>query len=414
MLDATVFGGYSLNEPMPEIITIGIGGNDAGFGDTIKACAMPGTCKQAVEGSIDASNLAIRIMNLKPKLVETYASIRTASPNSRVYVHGYPIFVADRVGETVDLIEGGTCRFNVRLDYNERRLVVEGVKYMNSVIKAAAQEAGVVYVDIENLLEGANLCSGADLSDYAVNGATAGNDIDSKLCLFRTGCLGNETFHPNQKAHAVYIDSMMEQTDDFTLKMPTSASSATPLPDLFFGDVALYYAINTNTGDKNTVIVPEPKPFLDREGSSFKILQDRLLPGSLLRVELQSTPITIAEFTVPQSGVVEEFIDLPDGAEPGVHEVHLFGTTNLYEQVNYYEPVMIAVSDTDFDGDGILDQDDSCQTIPNSLVDADNDGIDDACDPEITILAEESLPEEDSEDDVKTTSKNKKRLMMVL
>jgi hypothetical protein len=358
---------------------------------------MPGTCKQAVPGSADMSNTAIRIMKLKSKLVETYTSIRNASPSSRVYVVGYPIFVSDRIGDTTDLAEGGTCRFNVRLDYSERRLVVEGVKYMNTVIKAAAKEAGIVYVDIENLLEGKNLCSGAELSDYAVNGATAGNDIDFKICIFRTGCLGKETFHPNQKAHSLYVESMMKQTNDFSTIMAEPEETTTPIPGSFFGDAALYESININNDGDNSIVIPEPRPFLSIVESGANILQDGLLPGSKLRVELQSTPTTIAEFVVPESGEVNQLIQLPENAEPGVHEIHLFGTTSLGQEIDYYEQIMVAVSETDFDGDGILDEEDSCQTLPNSFIDEDADGIDDACDGDISQLAQETVPEQETE-----------------
>jgi hypothetical protein len=392
-LEKAVFGGYSLPETKPEVITIGIGGNDAGFGDSIKACAMPGTCKRAVEGSDDASNIAIGIMRLKPKLIETYNSIQESSPQSRVYVHGYPVFVSDRVGETTDLIEGGTCRFNVRLDYKERRLVVEGVKYMNKVIQAAAKEAGVVYVDIEDILDGVNLCSGAELSDYAVNGVTAGNDVDFKLCIFRTGCLGKEMFHPNPKAHARYAERVLRNTQNFTKNMPEPSPATVPVPESFFGNKALYEAITINSGGNTSIVIPEPKPFLSTNNGNIKVLQGGLLPGSTLRIELQSTPKKIDEFIVPESGEVDQYIQLPDNAESGVHEVHLFGTTNIGLEVDYYEQIMLADGESDFDGDGVLNDQDGCPTLINSFIDEDQDGVDDACDGEVLAL---QTPEEDT------------------
>lgn len=403
-LDSTVFGGYTVSEPKPEVITLGIGGNDAGFGNTILACAMPGTCKQAVAGSIDSSNLAIRLMNLKPKLVDTYKKLKSASPESRVYVHGYPIFVSSREGDLVDVVDGGTCQVNVRLDFKERQLVVEGVKYMNQIAQSAAQEAGVVYVDIENILDGTNLCSGAEQSDMTVNGTTAGNDkehlalniLSTGICWIRTGCLGNESFHPNPEAHKLYRQRLLQETNNLSSDMPAPVISTLPSPSDFFGSAAINEATLKNNGASSTLIIPYPEPFLSGSDQGLQILQDGLLPGSKLRIELQSTPTTITEFTVPTNGIVDQPIELPVGAEPGAHELHIFGTNNFGTAFDYYEPILIAVNSADFDGDGVLDEVDSCLTIFNSFVDIDQDGIDDVCDSEIYIAPpspEETPPE---------------------
>ncbi len=388
-LDSFVFGGYSVSEPKPEVITLGIGGNDGGFGDIVKSCTLPGTCKYAVEQSIDLSNLAIGLMKIKPKLVDTYKKIKQTSPESRIYVHGYPIFVSDRVGDLSDSLDGGTCRANVRLDFQERRLVVEGIKYMNEIVRAAASEAGVFYVDIEDILEGTNLCSGHNPGDITVNGVTAGNDIDFSLCLFRTGCIGSESFHPNQLAHRLYKERVLSYTGNLSEPMPPVVLTSIPAPDDFFGSTASSQAGVHNNGGNFTIVVPEPKPFLSGSEQGSKILQEGLLPGSILRVELQSTPITIADFTVPADGVVNQPIELQSDSEPGAHELHIFGVDNFGTAFDYYEPILIAFSETDFDGDGITDDVDSCITVFDSFVDVDQDGIDDVCDGEIVITPPE-------------------------
>jgi hypothetical protein len=376
VLDPEILGGYSIAESKPDSITVGISGNDAGFGDTIKSCTMPDTCKQAVAGSMDASNLAIRLMKLKPKLVETYSTIKSASPESRVYVHGYPVFV-----------DGGdnVCNLNVFLDKQERQLVVEGVKYMNSIVKSAAAEAGVVYVDIEDILEGLNLCSGASDRDITVNGVTAGNDISFKLCLFRTGCLGSESYHPNPKAHALYRKRILDQTNKLTKEMPEESDSLVPVPSLFFGGVAVSESQNINSGGNPSLVIPEPKAFLTVTNQNSTIKQSSFMPGSIVRVEIQSTPTPVNQFIVPESGEIEEVIEIPEGLEPGAHELHLFGTTNFGEAVDYYEPIMVAVDEDDFDGDGAVNTEDDCPTVANSLIDLDQDGVDDACDMAVGV-----------------------------
>lgn len=394
ILNPTVFGGYFALESKPGAITVGISGNDAGFGDTIKACTMPGTCKQAISGSFDSSNLAIRIMKLKSKLVETYNAIKSGSPESKVYVHGYPVFVQGY---------NGTCDANVRLDAQETALVEQGVKYMNKIVQSAALEAGVFYIDIENILAGTNLCSGVIDSGKengrTVNGVTAGNDVDFDLCILRSGCLGKESFHPNQFAHKLYKERVLQTTGNLTYDMPNAQKTNTPVPGTYFGPVALSEASAINKGGNYTVVIPEPKPFLSNNAGSYKINQSGLMPNSLLRVELQSTPTTLVEYIVPANGVIDKVITIPANVDSGSHEVHLLGISNFGDKIDYYEPLVVAVSETDFDGDGVLNDDDSCPATFDIFVDIDIDGIDDVCDPIAVepIVIADAQPEQHAE-----------------
>jgi hypothetical protein len=383
IFNSLIFGGYSNSEAKPQSITIGVGGNDAGFGDTIKACTLPGTCKQAISGSVDSSNLAIRIMNLKPKLVETYKAVRLANPDGRVYVHGYPIFIQ---------AEGGTCGLNVALDAQERILVDKGIKYMNQIVEAAAGQAGVHYVNIEDILLSTNLCSAASDSSMTVNGVTAGNDIDFKICIFRSGCLGKESFHPNQKAQILYKNRILQSTANLTAEMPLPTSRNIPAPDPFFGAIAESEAAIINNGGY-TIIVPEPKAFLTNTNTGeVRIFQKDLLPGSSLRVEIQSTPTTISESIVPVNGTIDQQITLPENIEPGLHELHLIGISKYGEQVDYFEQIFVSTSSIDFDGDGIPNSSDTCATVINSQTDKDRDGLDDACDNTVIPYVEPPPP----------------------
>lgn len=378
-LELSVFGGYSISETMPAIITVGISGNDAGFGDTIKACTRPGTCKQAISGSVDASNLAIRLMKLKPKLVDLYKKTKAASPDSKVYVHGYPIFVQGT---------GGTCNLNVFLDSNETNMVEEGIKYMNQIVKAAAQEAGVFYIDVEDILSGSNLCSGKVARDTLVNGVTLGNDIDFTLCIFRSGCLGKESFHPNQKSQPLYKERILSVTNNFSELMPQPTTSITPIPNDFFGDMSKSEAQIINNGGNYTIEIPEPKNFMSTANNSFNVNQSGFLPGSNLIIEVQSTPIELQNLIVPADGIISSVISLPEELDSGLHEIHLKGTNKYGEAVDYYELIAKPVSLNDFDGDGINNETDSCPIQVNSLVDLDKDGTDDVCDNDVIPIVE--------------------------
>ena len=69
-----------------EWVTLQIGGNDAGFVDTLVECGNPfGNCGQAIE---DAEEIAEN--ELPPKLNTTYDAVRAEAPNATIAVVGYP------------------------------------------------------------------------------------------------------------------------------------------------------------------------------------------------------------------------------------------------------------------------------------------------------------------------------------
>jgi hypothetical protein len=361
---------------------------------------MPGTCKYAVKGSLASSELATTLASLKDKIVETYREVKKSSPDSRIYVHGYPIFVKGY---------GGNCATNTPLNAEETALVEEGVKYMNSVVKAAAKEAGVFYVDVSNIVSGRNLCSGAEDSLMAFNGVTKGDDrlsiFDNKLvelisykyilgdkCYFRTGCLGSESFHPNQNAHELYAQAILDQTAGLTATMPEPIKQPYPVPDSFFGNLAIEHINRVNESDgfitDYDVTIKQPKSFLSYKNQNIvSILQDSFYPNSLVSVSHQSTPTEIGQFSADENGVLETEITIPETLtnNPGQHEIHIEGIDSFGNPINYYEQITVSFSEVDFDGDGVENDVDSCPTMHNSFIDQDSDGVDDVCDVEVVI-----------------------------
>ena len=70
------------------IVTITIGGNDAGFGDVILECAKPSWLSDCA-GKVTTAQNFIR-NSLSAKLNSVYSAIDTRSPNATVVVLGYP------------------------------------------------------------------------------------------------------------------------------------------------------------------------------------------------------------------------------------------------------------------------------------------------------------------------------------
>jgi lysophospholipase L1-like esterase len=130
------------------LVTITIGGNDAGFSEVLINCALYYfTCQQ----SIEASKHFIE-HELPGRLDTTYGDIRTHAPNAHVVVLGYPrLFTA----------EGKTCNFNALTSEHEKELNA-GANLLDSVISARAAAHGFTYVDPRSAFASHEICSSSE------------------------------------------------------------------------------------------------------------------------------------------------------------------------------------------------------------------------------------------------------------
>ncbi|MGH7927648.1 MAG: GDSL-type esterase/lipase family protein, partial [Candidatus Binatia bacterium] len=133
----------------PKAITLTIGGNDTGFSDKIRECISNPlqSCKYATTQLAAGGK---EIQNLFDELKATYDAVHAASPRTKVYVVGYPKFVNSDIEICLST--------NVLLDKTEREYINQATMYLNDVVEAAARSTGMTYIDIENALEGNELC----------------------------------------------------------------------------------------------------------------------------------------------------------------------------------------------------------------------------------------------------------------
>jgi len=128
------------------LVTISIGGNDAGFVDVITACTLNDdtTCVNRV-------NTAKTFVNneLPAKLDSVYAAIKQRSPSARVIVLGYPRFYK----------VPGSC--SVGLSDTKRSAINGGSDTLATVTSARARAAGFTFVDIRTIWTGHEICSGS-------------------------------------------------------------------------------------------------------------------------------------------------------------------------------------------------------------------------------------------------------------
>ena len=132
--------------PRPDVVTITIGGNDAGFAATLAACYL-GDC--AGSGAIRAAQT--RILTVLPdRLADTYQAVEEAAPDARHVVVGYPRLFPARQSKVTG------CGW---LTNKERRALNQAADLLNGVIAVEAWLAGARYVDVSRTLKGHELCT---------------------------------------------------------------------------------------------------------------------------------------------------------------------------------------------------------------------------------------------------------------
>lgn len=392
----------------PSYITLSIGGNDLGFGDILGACVISDKgdpCRYASDPQARADT-AKRIAGLHKELVNTYDQIiDTTDKKTKLYVMGYPQFINPN---------GETCGKNVQLDETERRYITKSVNYANQVIKSAAIKAGAYYLDVENALNGRNLCSFAPDSQMAVNGLTKGDDkpgISKSISLLgwqsqvSFGILGNESFHPNQNGHEILKNKILELTGgnpaDFeTCNIPgenicKDETQKIPLPDRnYFGEGAYNFAQKLN--DPGNLSLPssekpsEVSKAVMVEGIANRVVDLGInafeLATGTFRIVLHSEPVELGAFTANGESNLKISVEIPEDTESGLHELHLIGNNIAGEPVDYFVPIYISGQEPES----------SCGLLPESGVDVDQDGIDDACDG---YVGQAPIPEEPPRED---------------
>jgi lysophospholipase L1-like esterase len=130
------------------LVTITIGGNDAGFSNVIINCALYYfTCGSAIS---EANEF---IKNKLPGLLETtYKDIRAKATTAKVVVLGYPKLFTK---------EGTTCNVNFLTSGNEKKMN-ESAELLDSVIKGRAEAAKFTFVNPTSAFESHEVCSSSE------------------------------------------------------------------------------------------------------------------------------------------------------------------------------------------------------------------------------------------------------------
>ena len=133
--------------PDTELVTISVGGNDAGFADVMTDCNL-GSDQACVDRNAQAQAFARG--ELPGRLDAVYAEIRDRAPSARVVVLGYPhIYQLD-----------GDC--SVGLSETKRAAINSSADVLAEVVAGRAAAFGFTFVDARPAFSGHEICSSGD------------------------------------------------------------------------------------------------------------------------------------------------------------------------------------------------------------------------------------------------------------
>lgn len=356
----------------PKVLTLTAGGNDVGFGYILRKCVSSGTCDYA-EGHAQTATLAHTILEEKDKLKDLYTKLHVLSPKTKIYVIGYPQFISGK----------NNCGLNVQLDDRERSFARQGVTYMNDVIEAAAKEAGVRYVDIEDSIGDHALCTEDDVYVSGINRGcipwlawTSGDDCQ-------------EAFHPNNLGHAAMASRILADIGDLqnydycgnglTL-CPAGSLIYVQAPPLFKEALDREAAANRVVPEYEYATLSSVDYARKNPTAQFEVKAASLEPGSNVGISLASDPTNLGTYQVDDKGELNAIVIIPSDISAGLHTLYVDAKTFSGEPLRLWQIVTVYGKDGDLDEDGVADKNDPCLFVVSSGQDIDGDGIDDACD----------------------------------
>ncbi|MEV5564833.1 SGNH/GDSL hydrolase family protein [Streptomyces sp. NPDC052196] len=129
-----------------DLVSISIGGNDAGFADVMTTCVLQSeaTCLNRI-----ATARAYVDSTLPGKLDSVYSAISAKAPSARVVVLGYPRFYQ----------LGGSCIAG--LSEKERTAINGAADYLNAAMAKRAADHGFTFGDVTSTFTGHEICSGS-------------------------------------------------------------------------------------------------------------------------------------------------------------------------------------------------------------------------------------------------------------
>ena len=137
------------------LVSLTIGGNDAGFSSTMETCVLhsTSTCVSAV--SADETYITNQ---LPARLDSALQAIRSHAPNAKVVLLGYP--------ELYDLSKSSTC---IGLSTADRTALNGAADKLDSAMGSAAARNSATFADVRSRFSGHEICDGGSSWLNSVN-----------------------------------------------------------------------------------------------------------------------------------------------------------------------------------------------------------------------------------------------------
>ncbi|MBC7761680.1 MAG: hypothetical protein H7201_07760, partial [Candidatus Saccharibacteria bacterium] len=164
------------------LVTVGIIGNDLGFGDFVEKCIRLSlfnskSCENDLGSSLEEQLTSLESGGLKKNLTELYRLIRAKAPNARVVVVSYPHFFPEYNNEK-------HCGYIYRV--SDQLWMNAAADRADTAIGVIARNAGFEYANMADSNQGFEMCTPLE----AMNGIKGTLVSHSK-----------ETYHPNKRGH---------------------------------------------------------------------------------------------------------------------------------------------------------------------------------------------------------------------
>jgi len=137
------------------LVSLTIGGNDAGFSSTMETCVLhsTSTCVNAV--SADETYIASQ---LPGRLDSALQAIRSHAPSAKIVLLGYPALY--------DLSKSSTC---IGLSTTDRTALNGAADQLDSAMGSAAARSSATFADVRSRFSGHEICDGGSSWLNSVN-----------------------------------------------------------------------------------------------------------------------------------------------------------------------------------------------------------------------------------------------------
>lgn len=308
----------------PRTVSIGIGGNDVGMFDKLKACLMPVRCEWVADTY--RIQMAREIRSLFPRLIAMYAQLRRASPETRFYIIDYPQIINARGFACDPLLDH-------LLDTVERELLVQAIDYLNEVLRAAAKWAAFKLISLEDAFWGNKLC---DVINTTMNGVVVGDDTRIISAAGQSLWIGNESFHPTPFGHQLIAQIV---TQAMPINSPkrgaVSGDERTVAPQ-----IPVYWQDN---GRQLAALIKYPmsvgETIIGGNVVNLVFASGSFVPNALVSVLIRSEERELVRTYADAEGGLRVEVLVPKNLSEGYHTLVARGMSGGNELTDYYQIV---------------------------------------------------------------------------